>query len=104
MSLLKQMNELAASAFLEYPLFGRAAPRYVTVGGMGGDLKVSDVRFVEQDIETMCELGLLKEEAFGEHRGFRITRTGAAIGAEGDGRHGEVAGNGEVREAEMPAR
>ncbi len=109
-SLLRQMNELAASAFIEYPLFGRAAPRYVMFGGMGGDLKVTDVRFIEHDIETMCQLGLLTEESFGQHRGFRITRAGAAIGAERDGHRGAAedgnagTGNGAVHEAESAAR
>jgi hypothetical protein len=81
-SILRQLNDLAASAFIEYPLFGRAAPRYVTFGGMGGDLKITDVRFIEDDIRTLCELGLLQEESFSQHRGFRITRAGAAIGEE----------------------
>ena len=97
-SLLRQMNDLAASAFIEYPLFGRAAPRYVTFGGMGGDLKVTDVRFIEDDIDTMCQLGLLKEDSFGEHRGYRITRAGAAIGADA------VAHNGATHATASSAR
>jgi hypothetical protein len=45
-----------------------------------GNLEVSDERFVDDDLQTLCELGMLRPDISQGSRKFVITRQGAKVG------------------------
>jgi hypothetical protein len=78
-SILRQLNKAGASQFLE--VGSRAGRAYLFLDGNGESLRIEDDRFISDDLETLCELGLLRL-GFNKQgsRIFTITRPGAKIG------------------------
>jgi len=80
-SILRQIHDAGASFFVESKaLRGTATPRYLIVDGKRDDLKISEPTFIKPDIDTLCALGLLTPDIWGDSVAFRITRTGYKLG------------------------
>ena len=78
-SILRQLNQANASQLLEAESLRDTT--YMMMDGRGGQLKVDETRFIKDDLDTLCELGLLREDGGGSgSRVFRITRAGATVG------------------------
>lgn len=75
-SVLRQLNQANSSRFLDI-----ARGRQYTMLDTSGTVQVSDPRFIEDDLLTLCELGLLRlSHNNSGGRIFTITREGAAVG------------------------
>jgi len=78
-SVLRQLNETDASRFLEIRFDGGA--EYTILERGKGNLEIDDPRFIEDDLLTLCDLGLLRLDYNSQgDRIFVITRAGAAVG------------------------
>lgn len=77
--ILHQLNEAEASRFMELKTFGGTS--YQIWDGKRGVIEITDTRFIEDDLATLCNLGLLMPD-YGSRgdRFFTITRAGAAVG------------------------
>lgn len=80
-SILSQMNKANASQFMELAVYG--GTQYEITDGSGGNLEISEKRFIDDDLRILCSSGLLIAENSGDGcRIFTITRAGAALGGE----------------------
>lgn len=78
-SLLRQMNEGDTSAVLEAKR--NAGDLLMRLDGTGEHLEVNEPRFLDDDLEKLCDYGLVRLDYNSSgSRIFRITRDGAAIG------------------------
>lgn len=78
-SILHQLNQADASLFLELKTLG--GTNFPIWDGNRGEINITDSRFIEDDLTTLCDLGLLLVNH--DERGvryFTITRAGAAVG------------------------
>ena len=75
-SVLRQMNRASASSFLE--IMGGDSYEFLDTNG---EVQVSEPRFIDDDLLTLCELNLLRL-SYNNSGGriFTITREGAAVG------------------------
>jgi len=79
-SILQQMNAAEASKFGEVKWLGGSD--YRMWDGERGSLTIEEPRFLEDDLRSLCELGLLRPDVGSKGtRFFYITRIGAAIGS-----------------------
>ena len=78
-SILHQLNEANASRFAEIKTLG--GTWFQTWDGERKNIEITDGRFIEDDLLSLCELGLLRLD-YGSKgtRFFYITRAGAAVG------------------------
>jgi hypothetical protein len=77
-SILHQMNEAGTSKFLEITL--RGGNQFVMLD-KSGEIHVNEPRFMDDDLGTLCNLGLLRlSHNSSGGRIFTITRAGAAVG------------------------
>jgi hypothetical protein len=77
--ILHQLNEAEASRFMELKISGGTS--FQIWDGKRGVINMGDVRFIEDDLATLCDLGLLMPDfGTGGDRFFTITRAGAAVG------------------------
>lgn len=75
LSILKQLNDSNGSVILEIKLMDGA--RYQVLDARaGGQIDVEDFRFIDDDLQKLCDLGLLRPD-FNSKGGrlFRITRS-----------------------------
>jgi len=80
-SILHQLNEMNASRFFEMKPISGGGTRFPTGDGEGRHIEITDGRFIEDDLLTLCELGLLRLDHNSQgKRVFTITRAGAAVG------------------------
>jgi hypothetical protein len=78
-SILHQLNEADARRFAEIKTFG--GTWFQTCDGERKNVEITDGRFIEDDLSTLCELGLLRlDHGSKGTRFFSITRAGAAVG------------------------
>ncbi len=78
-SILHQLNLAEASQFLEVRSSG--GTEYLIFAGKQREIRVEEARFILDDLETLCRLGLLlAEHGRKGDRIFTITRTGAQVG------------------------
>lgn len=78
-SILRQMNEAQTSKLIEIKTM--SGTTYQTMDGQRTVLTINDPRFIEDDLNTLCELGLLRMDFGGAgSRLFIITRSGASVG------------------------
>ena len=75
MSVLKQLVESGAKLFMEHKVMSGEPDDYILMDGANGSIKYDEPRFMEDDLETLVRLGLLRLE-FGSKgsRRFFITR------------------------------
>lgn len=80
-SILRQLNATSASRFLEVRT--SSGLRYHLMDDKTGMLQIDDERFIEDDLLSLCEYGLLRLD-YGSRgsRIFIITRVGAAVGGQ----------------------
>jgi hypothetical protein len=78
-SILRQMNLAGASKFFESCTTG--GDSYHMADGKRGLIEITERRFVEDDLHTLCELGLLRSD-YTNARFFIITRNGAKVGGD----------------------
>lgn len=78
-SILQQMNAANASSFLEIGTL--SGTDFMFMDGPGGEMTIDEERFIESDLEMLCNLGflMLRHNNKGD-RFFVITREGAKIG------------------------
>lgn len=78
-NILHQLNEANASRFAEIKT--ESGTNFRAWDGDRRVLEIAEERFIEDDLSTLCELGLLRLN-FGDNgtRFFDITRAGAAVG------------------------
>jgi hypothetical protein len=77
--ILAQLNGHDASTFLESCTL--SGTNYLLLNGDRGELKVEDERFIEDDLNTLCEYGLLRFDINSQGcRIFHLTRNGAKLG------------------------
>jgi hypothetical protein len=60
-SVLRQLFESGGSKFLKSGAIGRG-PIFLIVGGKGGKIAYEDLQFIEDDLSTLVNLGLLNQE------------------------------------------
>jgi hypothetical protein len=78
-SILRQMNAISASRFLEIKTLGGTFFQFMSAPS--GQVQTSDPRFIEDDLDTLCNLGLLLLSYNNQGaRIFTITREGAKVG------------------------
>jgi hypothetical protein len=78
-SILRELNEANASQFAEIPSFDGTC--FQISDGKRGNIVITDERFIEDDLLTLCELGLLRlRQTSKGTRFFHITRAGAEVG------------------------
>lgn len=78
-SILRQINEANSSKLIEIKTL--SGTTYQTLDGQKMVLTIGDPRFIEDDLNTLCELGLLRMDFGGAgSRLFLITRAGASVG------------------------
>ncbi|MEM9753432.1 MAG: hypothetical protein AAF916_08605, partial [Planctomycetota bacterium] len=78
-SILRQLNQSNASRFAEIKTL--AGTSFRTWDGGRENIEITDERFIEDDLLSLCELGLLRLD-YGSKgtRFFYITRAGARVG------------------------
>jgi len=80
LGILRQMNEKETSGVLESRTLSGTA--LICLDGHRGSLEVCEQRFLDDDLQTLCEFNLLRQDySRGGERIFRITREGATLGA-----------------------
>lgn len=74
-SIVQQLVASKASKFMEIKVMTGAPDAYKVIGGAGGDIRYDEPQFIEDDLLTLVELGLLRLE-FGSKgtRIFNVTR------------------------------
>jgi len=78
--ILQEMNAADASRFIKNRL-GRGGMQLRVMDGKGGSLAIPDPRFLDDDLQTLCNLSLLSEDLSPQGLSiYTITRTGAALG------------------------
>jgi hypothetical protein len=78
--ILTQLNRHEASKFLEARYL--SGTDYALLNGDRGQLSITDSRFIEDDLNTLCEYGLLRLDFNAQgSRLFHLTRSGAQVGA-----------------------
>lgn len=81
-SLLRQMNDGETSSLLE--VNSSSGRQLLRLDGKGQSLNVSEPRFLNDDLETLCEFRLMRPDYNSKgDRIFRITREGAVVGGHG---------------------
>lgn len=60
-SVLRQLFESGGSKFLKAGAIGRG-PMFLIMGGKGGQIAYEDLQFIEDDLSTLVNLGLLNQE------------------------------------------
>lgn len=79
LSIVKQLVESGAKEFWELGAIGRPVPQYQLMG-VGGSLEISEPRFVEDDLDTLVSLGILKFGYGGKGtKQYKITRAAVAL-------------------------
>jgi len=77
-SILKQMEAAQASRFLESKTMDSTT--FILLDGRGGYLDIKDSRFVEDDLDTLCALSLLKQSFNSQgYRLWNITRRASEL-------------------------
>ncbi|MFP9132449.1 hypothetical protein ACLKZ7_05545 [Shewanella algae] len=75
MSILRQLVESGAKLFMELKVMTGEPDEYKLMDGGHGSIKYSEPRFIEDDLSTLVELGLLRLEFAGRgSRKFLVTR------------------------------
>lgn len=71
-SILKQLNDSGGSVFLEMKMLGGTMYQVMDASGQ---IQIEEPRFIEDDLEKLCQLGLLLQDYNSKGgRLFRITR------------------------------
>lgn len=75
-SILRQMEEKQASTILESQNIGSTKTAYMMIDGNGGDIQYEEPRFIEDDLLTLVELGLMRHDLNSQSANlYKITRT-----------------------------
>jgi len=78
-SILQQLNQATASKFIESKTM--EGTTYHLVDGTQGMITIDDARFIDDDLISLCKIGLLRLDYTSQgSRLFIITRAGAAVG------------------------
>ena len=82
---LRQLEVAQATQFLEVKSGRSLVPHYLMFGGTSKEIVVSDPRFIEDDLQSLCALGLLREDFTSRgSRRFGVTRAGAMLARASD--------------------
>lgn len=77
-SVLQQLNKSGGSTLLELKSFN--GTNYMIIDGEGGHIEISEPRFVDDDLATLVELGLLRPDLnSGGKKLWRITREASKL-------------------------
>lgn len=79
LSILKQLVESQASCFMEHKMMTGGLNEYIILGGKSGRIKYDEPQFMEDDLNRLVELGLLRLDLGGKDRKFFITRAGLRL-------------------------
>jgi hypothetical protein len=79
LSIVKQLVESGAKEFWELGAIGRPVPQYQLMG-VGGSLEITEPRFVEDDLDILVTLGILKlGHGSKGTKQYKITRAAVAL-------------------------
>lgn len=79
-SILRQMNSVEAMRLRELKVSGKHLFGADSPGRGRIEIKIPELRFIEDDLSRLCSYGLLQLTEMGRERTFAITRAGAALG------------------------
>ncbi len=79
MSIVRQLVESGASHFMEHKVGTSGTNDYIIIGGKAGFIKYDESQFIEDDLDSLVTLGLLKLDRSGRDRKFFITRMGSQL-------------------------
>ena len=78
---MQQLNESQASKFAETKTYEGTTYTTWDKETQNRDIEITEPRFIEDDLRTLCEFGLLSVKSTNNHtRIFNITRAGAKVG------------------------
>ncbi|MBN1665170.1 MAG: hypothetical protein JW943_16360 [Deltaproteobacteria bacterium] len=77
--IVKQLVESQASCFMEHKVMTGGLNEYIILGGKSVCIKYDEPQFMEDDLNRLVELGLLRIDLGGKDRKFFITRAGLRL-------------------------